>query len=190
MRRDVGHGRREHIGPLLIDQTGVVALTARFFVDGASLLPLLYVAANHTIADVHDELVNGGVGGQRKYIQAFNPVVRRVGELLRNDHPRNIACDLRPETGTDAHGLDDGAVTRGLEQQAAGLRLARLHGKRNRPGEDQREQNEKTGPVGNPFPEGVLVDVGGRHRSAPGGGPGSISTGDSSVAQAGNMAGR
>jgi D-xylose transport system permease protein len=157
--RDVGDSRSEHVGTFLIDQARLLAFATCLVVGVLRLDLFLDVAADGAVAQVHEQLVNGGVVGQRKHVQAFNPILARIGKLLGHVHPRDIARHLCVYAGGLAQRLYRHAFGRRFEIQRARAGLLRLRGARSRCGAHPHHQNRHPGDHAH-IHRGILV-VGG-----------------------------
>jgi hypothetical protein len=84
---DVGDGRREDVGALLLHQAGALALLPRLLVRLLGGRPLADDALDDPVADPHPQMVDGRVLRQRKHVDAFGPLGARVAELLPDGGP-------------------------------------------------------------------------------------------------------
>ena len=104
-RFDVGHGLGEDIGALFGEERGDVALAASLLVDRLGFLAFADDAANPALAEAHDELVDGGVVGQRKDIDRLDFARVGVVELLSDFHCADVTADGGVDAGVlEGHG--------------------------------------------------------------------------------------
>ena len=98
-RSDVGNVRREHVRPFLLDERRLASVGLRGLVGPARLGALLDLPLDHALADVHRQVVDGGLVRQRKHVHAFAPLRGRIGEALRDLHARDHPADVHVHIG-------------------------------------------------------------------------------------------
>ena len=118
---DVGHTRREEVGPLLLDQRRLAALGLRRLVRAPGLAALVDHALDDPLADAHLQVVDGGVLRQREHVHALAPLGRRIHEPLRDadagDHPGHA----HPDVGEEERGGAASAAGVGEVQRAGAV---------------------------------------------------------------------
>ena len=147
---DVGDGRGEHVGPFLLDQGGPPSRLPGFLVCSLCLLALPDLAHDDTPADQQPHVIDGGVVGQGKDVNALLPFVVRIEEVLNDPDPGHHAVDPNMGLGGKVRRRDEGARCVGPEQKPAAPHFARLDGERvlaghRHPGLDGIPQKEKHG---------------------------------------------
>ena len=118
-RADVRDARREHVRPLLLDQRRLAAFGLRGLVGAPRLAALLDHAFDHALADLHAQVVDGGLLRQRKHVDAFAPLARRVHEALRDLHARDDPAHVHRDVGEEER-RGGARAARVLQVQRAG----------------------------------------------------------------------
>jgi hypothetical protein len=126
-RPDIGDRGGEDVGPLALHQAGMLAVRRGLLIDGLGLLPLLDLADDLPVADLHHEMIDRRLLRQRKDIDALEPGVRWIDEALPHRRPQDGAGDGERDVGIDQRRLVVDAGLAGLEEQPAlGGVVARL----------------------------------------------------------------
>ena len=123
MRPDIRDRGRKHIGALLLDQAGFLALRFGLLVDFFSLLLFFNLSFNHAPANDHAQAVNGGIFRQGKDVNAFDPRIRCVLKTLRNFGANNGAGNIHIDIGGDHWRLYIFSGLSGFKHQAAGVSI-------------------------------------------------------------------
>ena len=122
---DVGDGRGEHVGPFLLDQGGPPSRLPGFLVCSLCLLALPDLAHDDTPADTKPHVIDGGVVGQGKDVNALLPFVVRIEEVLDHPDPGHHAVDPHMGLGGKVRRRDEDARFVGPEQKPAPLHFCR-----------------------------------------------------------------
>ena len=117
--RDVRDRRREDVGPLLLDEARAPALVFRLLVLRLGRRPLLNHALDQPVADLHAEMVDRGVLGQREDVDALRPRGAGVRELLTNARPRDDAGHHDVDVGLERRRRDGRALLGASPEQRA-----------------------------------------------------------------------
>ena len=98
-REDVGHRLGEDVVPLLVQQARDVSGAARIFVELARFVARLDQPADGAVAYQHGHIVHRGIGRQRKGVDRFNLLLKRVFEFLGDRNPPERPADARLHLG-------------------------------------------------------------------------------------------
>ncbi len=115
-RHDVGHVHLKDVGPLLLQKRSPLPFLFCLFVGLTSLLPLLDLGLDGSLADGHSHAIDGGPGGCREDIDGF----KGFPAFVLVDLPDNHVCN-------DTGNLD--FYRRGLERHPIHGGVFRLHKK-------------------------------------------------------------
>ncbi len=123
---DVGDRVGEEIGALLLDQRRFPAFALGLRIHAPRLFLFLHLPFDHAAADAKPQAVDGGVLGERKDVDALDPVRAGVVERLRHACPRHDSGDVDDDIGFDFRRRREGALGPRPEEEGAGLRLTGL----------------------------------------------------------------
>ena len=95
--RDVRDGGREQVRARLPHEARALPGDARFAVDALGRVPLVDLALDHALADLHGKAIDGGVVRERQHVHGLHVARAAVAEPLCYAHARHDARDGQPK---------------------------------------------------------------------------------------------
>ena len=89
----------EGVRPLLLDQGCTLPLPARRGELASRRLLLAYLPFDHLLADLHAQVIDRGIVGQREEVGAFEPLVAGIEKALPDRSPDGVAGDPQQRVG-------------------------------------------------------------------------------------------
>ncbi len=142
--QDVGHVHREHVGPLLLEQRGGLALAPGAFVFEPCALFLADLRDDLPLAHAHRHRVHRRAGRAREDVTRLDRALAFVAVALRQRDIGDHAGDAHVDAGAlQRQRVQRGVVALDVEVRALGGTRLGVVGMRRRPGDEQQRREHR-----------------------------------------------